>query len=298
MSNKKTLDDQLAKTKEKGEQEVIKNKIETTQKQVTEITTIVTTYTETVSKITTEITDMETGKVTKGKEDEVHALEEEGKSVCGDAGKALGELPLVKEESADGKTVVTEGTTAESSHPGVIGGLTIKGDIGGTSTTTGQTDISTQIIEKYDTATKMREEATKIKQVTESQTEEITEIITSETKSVEIIEKTITESKTKLVSMRSKEKELNTKITSATDTTEIESYKKELTTLTTEITTTKTVIKTSTQKKVTVTQHIEESKTKISELKSKVEVAENDASSAEEEAITYISEGVEATYVV
>lgn len=36
----------------------------------------------------------------------------------------------------------------------------------------------------------------------------------------------------------------------------------------------------------------------MTEIKQKVEIAEQDASSAEEEAVTYISEGIEATYVV
>jgi hypothetical protein len=66
-------------------------------------------------------------------------------------------------------------------------GVIIKGDIGGTSTTTtgGQTDISTQIIEKQEIATKLREEATKIKEVAISQTEELEETITIVKKQVE-----------------------------------------------------------------------------------------------------------------
>jgi len=57
----------------------------------------------------------------------------------------------MKSETDEGKKGEKETTTPspESSHPGVIKGITIKGDIGGTSTTTtGSTDISSQIIEK------------------------------------------------------------------------------------------------------------------------------------------------------
>lgn len=56
----------------------------------------------------------------------------------------------MKSETDEGKAGTTSTTpTPETSHPGVIKGITIKGDIGGTSTTTtGSTDISTQIIEK------------------------------------------------------------------------------------------------------------------------------------------------------
>jgi hypothetical protein len=57
---------------------------------------------------------------------------------------------LIKEETDEGtKGSSVDTPTPETSHPGVIKGITIKGDIGGTSTTSGgSTDISTQIIEK------------------------------------------------------------------------------------------------------------------------------------------------------
>jgi capsule polysaccharide export protein KpsE/RkpR len=99
----------------------------------------------------------------------------------------------------------------------------------------------------------LREEATKVKQIVETQTEELEETIVTEKKEVEKTEKVITESKTKLTGLRAKEKEINIKITSATDSSTIESYKAELTSITTEITTTKTVIKSSTQKKTSIT---------------------------------------------
>ena len=56
---------------------------------------------------------------------------------------------MIKDETDEGtKGTSVETPTPESTHPGVIKGITIKGDIGGTSTTSGTTDISTQIIEK------------------------------------------------------------------------------------------------------------------------------------------------------
>jgi hypothetical protein len=56
---------------------------------------------------------------------------------------------LIKEETDEGtKGSSVDTPTPETTHPGVIKGITIKGDIGGTSTTSGSTDISTQIIEK------------------------------------------------------------------------------------------------------------------------------------------------------
>lgn len=124
-------------------------------------------------------------------------------------------------------------STSVAHHCGVISGVTIKGDIGGssTSTTTSTSDISSQIIEKEEYASKLREEYTKIQQVTIVQKEEINTSITSEKKIIEETEKVISENKSKLTTLRQKEKELNTKITTATESSEIETYKHELTSL-------------------------------------------------------------------
>jgi hypothetical protein len=53
---------------------------------------------------------------------------------------------LIKDETDEGTKGSSSSTPSpESTHPGVIKGITIKGDIGGTSTTSsgGSTDIST-----------------------------------------------------------------------------------------------------------------------------------------------------------
>lgn len=152
-NNKKTLEDQLKNTKEKGAQEVVKNQIDTITKQVTEITTVVTSYTTTVTIVVDDIAKLESGAAAKEKDGEVKALESEGASVCGAATKAIGDLPLVKSETEEGKEISPSQPSGSSGHPGVISGITIKGDIGtSTSTTTTSTDISTQIIEKQETA--------------------------------------------------------------------------------------------------------------------------------------------------
>ena len=95
----------------------------------------------------------------------------------------------------------------------------------------------------------MREEATRIKEVATSQTIELEEMVISEKKIVEETEKLITKSKDELTNLRTKEKEINTKISTSTETSEVESYRKELTVITGSITTTKESIKTTTEKK-------------------------------------------------
>jgi len=211
-------------------------------------------------------------------ESEIKTLETAMTKACGSAVEELKQLPLIKEETDEGKKGTTSTTpTPEQTHPGVIKGITIKGDIGGTSTTTGTTDISTQIIEKEETATKLREEATRAKEVAVSQTEELEEIITTEKKVLEETEKSITTSKTTLTNLRAKEKEINIKITTSTETTEIESYKKELVTISTQISTTKSTIKTHTHKKTNIKNKINESVVKQQEIQTIVETTESDA---------------------
>jgi hypothetical protein len=114
------------------------------------ITTIVTTYTTTVTTYSTEITNLESGKTTQEYESEIKTLEGSSASVCKAAQDGINNLPLMKSETDEGKIGSSSTTPSpESTHPGVIKGITIRGDIGGTSTTsTGSTDISTQIVEK------------------------------------------------------------------------------------------------------------------------------------------------------
>ena len=50
--------------------------------------------------------------------------------------------------------------------------------------------------------------------------------------------------------------------------------------------------------KVKLNESIDESETKIQELLSQAEASEADAASAEAQAINYITEGIQATYVV
>jgi chromosome segregation ATPase len=134
----------MKNTKEKGEIEVIKNKIEVATSEITEVTTIVTSYTTTVTTYTTEITDLESGKTTTEYESAIKTAQEDEKSSCKAASEEINNLPLMKSETDEGKKGTSTTTPSpETSHPGVIKGITIKGDIGGTSTTTtGSTDIS------------------------------------------------------------------------------------------------------------------------------------------------------------
>jgi len=83
-----------------------------------------------------------------------------------------------------------------------------------------------------ETATKLREEATRITEVGSTQTVEIEELITKETELIESVEKTITTSKDTLTSLRTKEKEINTKITTSSESSDVESYRRELTVIT------------------------------------------------------------------
>lgn len=78
----------------------------------------------------------------------------------------------------------------------------------------------------------MREEATRITEVGSTQTVEIEELITKETELIESVEKTITTSKDTLTSLRTKEKEINTKITTSSESSDVESYRRELTVIT------------------------------------------------------------------
>lgn len=115
---------------------------------------------------------------------------------------------------------------------------------------------------------------------------------------IEETEKIISDSKTKLTELRVKEKEINTKITSATESSEIETYKHELTSITSQITTIKNIIKVQTQKKTQYTSKVTDSKIKIKEIEERVESTHSDFNNARDEALNYISEGIEATYVV
>merc|ERR1711998_702700 len=108
-------------------------------------------------------------------------------------------------------------------------------------------------------------ESTRIKEVGTTQTVELEEMITHETELIEGVEKTITSSKETLTTLRTKEKEINTKITTSTESSDVESLRRELTVVTGQITTTKEVIKTSTEKKISSEEKITESKVMVTE---------------------------------
>lgn len=174
-----TYEEQVKNIKNEEEKTIITSKIETLKKEETTTRETVDHYTSTITSITTEITDLESGKTIHDREEEIKKLEEEVTTTITDAHKSIEKLPLIKSETEttreiteSGKEVTTSTTTTSTTsttttHPGVITGITIKGDIGGTTSTTtttstGGSDISVQIIEVQETATKLREEATKI----------------------------------------------------------------------------------------------------------------------------------------
>jgi hypothetical protein len=197
-----TYEEELKNTKDTKVIEELKTKITTITNTINEQTRIVENYTSSITNITNTITDLESGKTTTTYEEEIRKFEEEVNILIIDSGKKLQELPLIRNEtdtytSNTGtyyNNTTTTGSTVTSSntHPGVITGITIKGDVGSsttttttTSTSTTTTDISTTIIETQDTATRLREEATKVKNVGETKIEEFTEQITIYKKTVE-----------------------------------------------------------------------------------------------------------------
>jgi molybdopterin converting factor small subunit len=74
----------------------------------------------------------------------------------------------------------------------------------------------------------LREESTRIKEVATTKKEELTEMISTSTKIVDKLTKEIITQKEKITELRTKEKEITTKITTSSETTDIESLKKEL----------------------------------------------------------------------
>tara|TARA_B100000780_G_C20868657_1_gene345476 strand:+ start:340 stop:579 length:240 start_codon:yes stop_codon:yes gene_type:complete len=78
----------------------------------------------------------------------------------------------------------------------------------------------------------LREESTRITEVGSTQTVEIEELITKETEVIESVEKTIITSKDTLTTLRTKEKEINTKITTSSESSDVESYRRELVVIT------------------------------------------------------------------
>ena len=93
-------------------------------------------------------------------------MESEVNKIMIEAMFTLSRLPLIQSEYESSGSSST--MTSVSHYCGVIQGMTIKGDIGGSSTstsTTTTTDVSTQIIEKEEYAEKLESEYTKIKEV-------------------------------------------------------------------------------------------------------------------------------------
>lgn len=68
--------------------------------------------------------------------------------------------------------------------------------------------------------------------------------------------------------------------------------------MTTTITESKKIIKTSTETKIRYEESSGEARSKVIDLKNKADTAEKEAQQAEEEAISTIEDGIEATYIV
>jgi len=76
-----------------------------------------------------------------------------------EATRAISDLPLVKGEAGDGKRISSSiVATSSSGRCGVVGGITISGTVGdSTTSTSSSSDISITITEKQNTAEKLRE---------------------------------------------------------------------------------------------------------------------------------------------
>lgn len=172
-----TLEEQLKKTTSDSQKAVIKFKIETIKSEITKAESVIKLYNSTVEKIQTEITDLESGKTVFEMQSSITKLELDMTKLAIEASMAMQRLPLLMMESSSSSFGFSSSVSSSVSHHcGVVSGLSIKGDIGGTSTSTTTTsDISTQIIEKEEYASKLREEYTKIHEVSIVQKEEITE---------------------------------------------------------------------------------------------------------------------------
>lgn len=183
---------------------IIQTKINLVTGEISRYNTSIATYNATVIKVTLEVEDLVSGKTTTVKMEEITKMESEVNKIMIEAMFTLSRLPLIQAEYDERGSSTT--MTSISHYCGVIQGMTIKGDIGGsstsTSTTTSTSDISTQIIEKEEYAIKLEEEYTKIKEVSIVQKEEISETIISDKKVIEETEKIISESKTKLTELR------------------------------------------------------------------------------------------------
>ena len=105
--------------------------------------------------MTEEITELTTGKSVTSKEEEVKTLEKEVTSIITEATTSLNDLPIVKNEvtetvtGEDGTTTTTTSSsttttvTSGTSYPGTVPSVTIKGNLGGSSsTTTSTTDVT------------------------------------------------------------------------------------------------------------------------------------------------------------
>lgn len=87
----------------------------------------------------------------------------------------------------------------------------------------------------------------------------------------------IKETKKKVAEMKQKKEEILTKITTAEDSSQIESYKAELTSITTTIAQSKVIIKTSTETRIRYEESRMETESKMTDLKNKVETVEKEA---------------------
>lgn len=144
MSNLQTLEYQLNKTTDAMQKMVIQTKITLVTNEITKYKQTIDTYNATVIKVTVEVQDLVSGKTTTIKQEEITKLESEVNKIMIEAMFTLSRLPLIQSEYESSGSSST--MTSVSHYCGVIQGMTIKGDIGGsttsTSTTTTTSDIS------------------------------------------------------------------------------------------------------------------------------------------------------------
>lgn len=111
------------------------------------------------ANVKSKIASLEEGNDSKAQEAQLKQLEADVEAMMKEATRAMSDLPLVKAEAGDGK--LTASTIAASSGPGrcgIVGGLTISGTVGDSTTSASSTgDISVTITEKQETAAKVRE---------------------------------------------------------------------------------------------------------------------------------------------
>lgn len=100
--------------------------------------------------ITSEISSLENGSTIGDKLSELTTLEKEVSSVTSEASQALNKLPLLKSEAEQASEADSSVIPAVvTGQPGVIKGITIKGNIGDSEASLSSGgDVTQQVIEK------------------------------------------------------------------------------------------------------------------------------------------------------